>query len=171
MYILAAKTLILCLAFAGAKVYQRKRLEEKLKREQAEKQKREMEKKGNWRSKGIFSLESMMFYNKLKRTLHRLKQCMKGVVKWHDPFYSQVRQKTSSSAPPFLAWRISTLMHLNNSFASSEKLDDLCCWSSYTRPHGLNTQMHKHWFLICSKTEGTLICQLSSVQLPNTLWG
>ncbi|XP_058041093.1 small integral membrane protein 11 [Ahaetulla prasina] len=45
MYILAAKTLILCLAFAGVKVYQRKRLEEKLKREQVEKQKREMEKK------------------------------------------------------------------------------------------------------------------------------
>ncbi|XP_026556338.1 small integral membrane protein 11A [Pseudonaja textilis] len=47
MYILAAKTLILCLAFAGVKVYQRKRLEEKLKKEQAEKQKKEMEKKEN----------------------------------------------------------------------------------------------------------------------------
>ncbi|XP_026522106.1 small integral membrane protein 11A-like [Notechis scutatus] len=47
MYILAAKTLILCLAFAGVKVYQRKRLEEKLKKEQAEKQKREIEKKEN----------------------------------------------------------------------------------------------------------------------------
>uniref|UniRef100_A0A670YLX4 Small integral membrane protein 11A n=1 Tax=Pseudonaja textilis TaxID=8673 RepID=A0A670YLX4_PSETE len=47
MYILAAKTLILCLAFAGVKVYQRKRLEEKLKKEQAEKRKREMEEKEN----------------------------------------------------------------------------------------------------------------------------
>nr|XP_056714617.1 small integral membrane protein 11 [Euleptes europaea]XP_056714618.1 small integral membrane protein 11 [Euleptes europaea] len=47
MYILAAKTLILCLAFAGAKMYQRKRLEEKMKKEQEEKQKREAEKKGN----------------------------------------------------------------------------------------------------------------------------
>ncbi|XP_015682587.1 small integral membrane protein 11A [Protobothrops mucrosquamatus] len=47
MYILAAKTLILCLAFAGVKIYQRKRLEEKLKKEQIEKQKREMEKKEN----------------------------------------------------------------------------------------------------------------------------
>lgn len=45
MYILAAKTLILCLAFAGVKVYQRKRLEEKMKREEVKKQKREMEKK------------------------------------------------------------------------------------------------------------------------------
>uniref|UniRef100_A0A8C5WQP1 Small integral membrane protein 11 n=1 Tax=Laticauda laticaudata TaxID=8630 RepID=A0A8C5WQP1_LATLA len=47
MYILAAKTLILCLAFAGVKVFQRKRLEEKLKKEQAEKQTREIEKKEN----------------------------------------------------------------------------------------------------------------------------
>ncbi|XP_070606467.1 small integral membrane protein 11 [Erythrolamprus reginae] len=47
MYILAAKTLILCLAFAGVKVYQRKRLEAKAKREQVEEQKREMEKKEN----------------------------------------------------------------------------------------------------------------------------
>ncbi|XP_007420239.1 small integral membrane protein 11A [Python bivittatus] len=47
IYILAAKTLILCLAFAGVKIYQRKRLEEKLKKEQVEKQKREMEKKEN----------------------------------------------------------------------------------------------------------------------------
>ncbi|XP_054830021.1 small integral membrane protein 11 [Eublepharis macularius] len=47
MYILAAKTLILCLAFAGVKMYQRKRLEEKMKKEQEEKQKREAEKKGN----------------------------------------------------------------------------------------------------------------------------
>ncbi|KAK9402132.1 hypothetical protein NXF25_010488 [Crotalus adamanteus] len=45
MYILAAKTLILCLAFAGVKIYQRKRLEKKLKKEQEEKQKRELEKK------------------------------------------------------------------------------------------------------------------------------
>ncbi|XP_066115545.1 small integral membrane protein 11 [Saccopteryx bilineata] len=29
LYILAAKTLILCLAFAGVKIYQRKRLEAK----------------------------------------------------------------------------------------------------------------------------------------------
>ncbi|XP_060090270.1 small integral membrane protein 11 [Heteronotia binoei] len=47
MYILAAKTLILCLAFAGTKMYQRKRLEEKMKKEQEEKQKREAEKKWN----------------------------------------------------------------------------------------------------------------------------
>ncbi|XP_034294582.1 small integral membrane protein 11 [Pantherophis guttatus] len=47
MYILAAKTLILCLAFAGVKIYQRKRLEEKMKREQVEEQKREMERKEN----------------------------------------------------------------------------------------------------------------------------
>ncbi|XP_013922847.1 PREDICTED: small integral membrane protein 11 [Thamnophis sirtalis] len=47
MYILAAKTLILCLAFAGVKVYQRKRLEKKMKMEQAEKQKGEMDKKEN----------------------------------------------------------------------------------------------------------------------------
>ncbi|XP_034971702.1 small integral membrane protein 11 [Zootoca vivipara] len=40
MYILAAKTLILCLAFAGAKIYQRKRLEEKMKKEEEEKLKR-----------------------------------------------------------------------------------------------------------------------------------
>uniref|UniRef100_A0A8D0ECV9 Small integral membrane protein 11 n=1 Tax=Salvator merianae TaxID=96440 RepID=A0A8D0ECV9_SALMN len=44
MYILAAKTLILCLAFAGVKVYQRKRLEEKMKKEQEEKLKREAKK-------------------------------------------------------------------------------------------------------------------------------
>lgn len=47
MYILAAKTLILCLAFAGVKIYQRKKLEEKMKKEQEEKQKREAEKKKN----------------------------------------------------------------------------------------------------------------------------
>ncbi|XP_066478144.1 small integral membrane protein 11 isoform X3 [Tiliqua scincoides] len=47
MYILAAKTLILCLAFAGVKIYQRKRLEEKMKKEQEEKLRREDEKKEN----------------------------------------------------------------------------------------------------------------------------
>ncbi|XP_062982741.1 small integral membrane protein 11 [Elgaria multicarinata webbii] len=47
MYILAAKTLILCLAFAGVKVYQKKRLEEKMKKEQEEKQKIKDEKKEN----------------------------------------------------------------------------------------------------------------------------
>ncbi|XP_033002866.1 small integral membrane protein 11A [Lacerta agilis] len=41
MYILAAKTLILCLAFAGAKIYQRKRLEKKMKKEEEENLKRE----------------------------------------------------------------------------------------------------------------------------------
>ncbi|XP_002721334.1 small integral membrane protein 11 [Oryctolagus cuniculus] len=39
LYILAAKTLILCLAFAGVKVYQRKRLEAKQQRLEAEKRK------------------------------------------------------------------------------------------------------------------------------------
>ncbi|XP_028359777.1 small integral membrane protein 11 [Phyllostomus hastatus] len=39
LYILAAKTLILCLAFAGAKMYQRKRLEAKRQQLQAEKRK------------------------------------------------------------------------------------------------------------------------------------
>lgn len=43
LYILAAKTLILCLAFAGVKMYQRKSLEAKL---QAEKKQRS-EKKEN----------------------------------------------------------------------------------------------------------------------------
>ncbi|XP_025769244.1 small integral membrane protein 11A [Puma concolor] len=43
LYILAAKTLILCLAFAGVKIYQRKRLEAKL---EAEK-KKQSEKKDN----------------------------------------------------------------------------------------------------------------------------
>ncbi|XP_004675418.1 PREDICTED: small integral membrane protein 11 [Condylura cristata] len=37
LYILAAKTLILCLAFAGVKVYQRKRLEAKQQQLDAEK--------------------------------------------------------------------------------------------------------------------------------------
>ncbi|NWX10408.1 SI11A protein, partial [Caloenas nicobarica] len=45
MYILAAKTLILCLAFAAAKMYQRKRIEEKLKREHEVRLKKEAEKK------------------------------------------------------------------------------------------------------------------------------
>ncbi|NXJ61926.1 SI11A protein, partial [Rostratula benghalensis] len=45
MYILAAKTLILCLAFAGVKMYQSKKIEEKLKREREEKLKPEVEKK------------------------------------------------------------------------------------------------------------------------------
>lgn len=43
LYILAAKTLILCLAFAGVKMYQRRNLERKL---QAEK-KRQSERKEN----------------------------------------------------------------------------------------------------------------------------
>lgn len=43
LYILAAKTLILCLAFAGVKMYQRKSLEAKL---QAERKQR-LEKKEN----------------------------------------------------------------------------------------------------------------------------
>ncbi|NXI57121.1 SI11A protein, partial [Chloroceryle aenea] len=45
MYILAAKTLILCLAFAGVKMYQSKKIEEKLRREREERLKREAEKK------------------------------------------------------------------------------------------------------------------------------
>lgn len=49
MYILAAKTLILCLAFAGVKMYQSKKIEEKLKREREEKLKAEAEKKDEWR--------------------------------------------------------------------------------------------------------------------------
>ncbi|XP_029376434.1 small integral membrane protein 11 [Echeneis naucrates] len=36
LYILALKTLLLCLAFAGVKIYQSKRAEEALKRQQAE---------------------------------------------------------------------------------------------------------------------------------------
>ncbi|XP_037380885.1 small integral membrane protein 11 [Talpa occidentalis] len=39
LYILAAKTLILCLAFAGVKIYQRKRLEAKQQKLEAEKKK------------------------------------------------------------------------------------------------------------------------------------
>ncbi|XP_007446556.1 PREDICTED: small integral membrane protein 11 [Lipotes vexillifer] len=46
LYILAAKTLILCLAFAGAKVYQRKKLEAKRQKLEAEK-KQQSEKKGS----------------------------------------------------------------------------------------------------------------------------
>lgn len=46
LYILAAKTLILCLAFAGAKVYQRKKLEAKRQKLEAEK-KKQSEKKDN----------------------------------------------------------------------------------------------------------------------------
>lgn len=49
MYILAAKTLILCLAFAGVKMYQSKKIEEKLKRDREEKLKTEAEKKDDWR--------------------------------------------------------------------------------------------------------------------------
>ncbi|XP_073473277.1 small integral membrane protein 11-like [Aquarana catesbeiana] len=51
MYILAAKTVLLCLAFAAAKIYQSKRIEAKLKQEREEKRQRlaegkeEMEKK------------------------------------------------------------------------------------------------------------------------------
>ncbi|XP_054348575.2 small integral membrane protein 11-like [Pongo pygmaeus] len=39
LYILAAKTLILCLAFAGVKIYQRKRLEAKQQKLEAERKK------------------------------------------------------------------------------------------------------------------------------------
>uniref|UniRef100_A0A8C3VUD9 Small integral membrane protein 11 n=1 Tax=Catagonus wagneri TaxID=51154 RepID=A0A8C3VUD9_9CETA len=46
LYILAAKTLILCLAFAGVKIYQRKRLEAKQQKLEAERRK-QSEKKGN----------------------------------------------------------------------------------------------------------------------------
>ncbi|XP_034608288.1 small integral membrane protein 11A [Trachemys scripta elegans] len=45
MYILAAKTLILCLAFAGVKVYQSKKIEQKMKKEREAKLKKEAEKK------------------------------------------------------------------------------------------------------------------------------
>ncbi|XP_018431530.1 PREDICTED: small integral membrane protein 11A-like, partial [Nanorana parkeri] len=40
MYILAAKTVLLCLAFAGVKIYQSKRIEAKMKQEQVERLKR-----------------------------------------------------------------------------------------------------------------------------------
>ncbi|XP_003927691.1 small integral membrane protein 11 [Saimiri boliviensis] len=46
LYILAAKTLILCMAFAGVKIYQRKRLEAKQQKLEAERRKRS-EKKDN----------------------------------------------------------------------------------------------------------------------------
>ncbi|XP_003311422.1 small integral membrane protein 11 [Pan troglodytes] len=46
LYILAAKTLILCLAFAGVKIYQRKRLEAKQQKLEAER-KKQSEKKDN----------------------------------------------------------------------------------------------------------------------------
>ncbi|XP_012512812.1 PREDICTED: small integral membrane protein 11 [Propithecus coquereli] len=46
LYILAAKTLILCLAFAGVKIYQRKRMEAKQQKLEAEK-KQQPEKKDN----------------------------------------------------------------------------------------------------------------------------
>ncbi|KAG6932752.1 small integral membrane protein 11B [Chelydra serpentina] len=45
MYILAAKTLILCLAFAGVKIYQRRKIEQKMKKEGEAKLKKEAEKK------------------------------------------------------------------------------------------------------------------------------
>uniref|UniRef100_A0A3P8UJB2 Small integral membrane protein 11A n=1 Tax=Cynoglossus semilaevis TaxID=244447 RepID=A0A3P8UJB2_CYNSE len=38
-YILALKTLVLCLGFAGVKIYQRRKVENDLKMEQAEKKK------------------------------------------------------------------------------------------------------------------------------------
>ncbi|XP_063812586.1 small integral membrane protein 11 [Pseudophryne corroboree] len=44
MYILAAKTVILCLAFAGAKIYQRRRLEAKMKLEEEARLKQKAEK-------------------------------------------------------------------------------------------------------------------------------
>nr|XP_002834640.2 small integral membrane protein 11 isoform X2 [Pongo abelii]XP_054398452.1 small integral membrane protein 11 isoform X2 [Pongo abelii]XP_054398453.1 small integral membrane protein 11 isoform X2 [Pongo abelii] len=46
LYILAAKTLILCLAFAGVKICQRKRLEAKQQKLEAER-KKQSEKKDN----------------------------------------------------------------------------------------------------------------------------
>ncbi|XP_012602511.2 small integral membrane protein 11 [Microcebus murinus] len=46
LYILAAKTLILCLAFAGVKIYQMKRMEAKQQELEAEK-KKQSEKKDN----------------------------------------------------------------------------------------------------------------------------
>ncbi|MEE6467915.1 hypothetical protein FKM82_008110 [Ascaphus truei] len=44
LYILAAKTLILCLAFAGVKIYQSKKIEAKLKLEREAKRRKEAEK-------------------------------------------------------------------------------------------------------------------------------
>ncbi|XP_006862614.1 PREDICTED: small integral membrane protein 11 [Chrysochloris asiatica] len=46
LYILAAKTLILCLAFASVKIYQRRRLEAELQRVEAKK-KQQPKKKDN----------------------------------------------------------------------------------------------------------------------------
>ncbi|KAK7877376.1 hypothetical protein WMY93_031913 [Mugilogobius chulae] len=40
LYILALKTLLLCLAFAGVKIYQSKKAEEALKRQQLEERRR-----------------------------------------------------------------------------------------------------------------------------------
>ncbi|XP_036946658.1 small integral membrane protein 11A-like [Acanthopagrus latus] len=40
LYILALKTLLLCLGFAGVKIYQSKKAEEALKKQQAEKKRR-----------------------------------------------------------------------------------------------------------------------------------
>ncbi|XP_066455105.1 small integral membrane protein 11 [Eleutherodactylus coqui] len=44
MYILAAKTVLLCLAFAGVKIYQSNKIEAKLKREREERLKMMAEK-------------------------------------------------------------------------------------------------------------------------------
>ncbi|XP_068126551.1 small integral membrane protein 11 [Hyperolius riggenbachi] len=46
LWILAAKTVLLCLAYAGAKIYQSKRIEAKLKQEQEERRRRAAEKAG-----------------------------------------------------------------------------------------------------------------------------
>ncbi|KAI1241435.1 hypothetical protein IHE44_0004908 [Lamprotornis superbus] len=64
MYILAAKTLILCLAFAGVKMYQSKKIEEKLKREREEKLKAEAEKKDEFLTLGFISQEDEAFLEK-----------------------------------------------------------------------------------------------------------
>ncbi|XP_069801082.1 small integral membrane protein 11 [Dendropsophus ebraccatus] len=44
MYILAAKTVLLCLAFAGVKIYQSKKVEAKIKQEREERLRKEAEK-------------------------------------------------------------------------------------------------------------------------------
>ncbi|XP_053561929.1 small integral membrane protein 11 [Bombina bombina] len=44
LYILAAKTLLLCLAFAGVKIYQSRKIEAQLKLEREAKRKQEAEK-------------------------------------------------------------------------------------------------------------------------------
>ncbi|RLV88721.1 hypothetical protein DV515_00015358 [Chloebia gouldiae] len=64
MYILAAKTLILCLAFAGVKMYQSKKIEEKLKREREQKLKAEAEKKDEFLTRGFPSQEDEAFLEK-----------------------------------------------------------------------------------------------------------